>query len=241
MPQVSIITPTFNRQNLLPVLWEYVRGQTVQDFEWLVHDSSQRPAELFTEFEDARVTYIHASQAITVGAKRNYLCDMAKGDVIAQFDDDDFYSPRYIENMMKLMHDKNADFVKLFGFFLYQPKHNVLAYWDLERDFPLHFRLPLVDQPFPILNIGGIPDKWGYGFSYVYRRKVWQAIQFPDRNFQEDQVFADQAIKKFNSAGAQDFARSCLHIIHANNTSIAFPQQILPADNRGILFPLFRS
>ena len=40
MPQVSIITPTVNRQNLLPALWEYVCSQTVQDFEWLVHDSS---------------------------------------------------------------------------------------------------------------------------------------------------------------------------------------------------------
>ena len=71
---------------------------------------------------------------------------MANGDVIAQFDDDDFYSPRYVENMMTLMRDQNADFVKLFRFFLYQPKHNVFAYWDLERDFPLHFRLSPVDQ-----------------------------------------------------------------------------------------------
>ena len=33
-------------------------------------------------------------------------------------------------------------------------------------------------------------------------------------------------------------ACSCFHIIHASNTSIAFPQQILPADSRAILFPI---
>ena len=83
----------------------------------------------------------------SIGAKRNYLCDAANAEVIVQFDDDDFYAPHYVESMLSLMRDQNADIVKLFGFFLYQPKHKVFAYWDLERDFPLHFRLSPAGRP----------------------------------------------------------------------------------------------
>ena len=64
-----------------------------------------------------------------------------EGDIIAHFDDDDFYGPRYIEGMVSLMTDLNVDFVKLFGFFLYHRTHDVFAYWDLEREFPVHWRL----------------------------------------------------------------------------------------------------
>jgi Glycosyl transferase family 2 len=42
MPLVSIITPTFNRAELLPTIWECVRAQSFSDFEWLVLDRSRR-------------------------------------------------------------------------------------------------------------------------------------------------------------------------------------------------------
>jgi glycosyltransferase involved in cell wall biosynthesis len=243
MPQASIITPTFNRQTFLPALWECVGAQSVQDIEWLVHDHSPQRAALFDAINDPRVRYVHVPQEISIGAKRNYLCDAANGEVIVHFDDDDFYAPHYVESMLSLMRDQNADIVKLFGFFLYQPKHKVFAYWDLERDFPLHFRLSPADQPSAMSNNGQMPGRWGYGFSYVFHRKVWQAAQFPDQNHGEDSVFANTAVQqlKFRSAGMQDATRSCLHIIHASNTSIAFPQQILPAKSLPILFPKFHS
>jgi hypothetical protein len=81
--------------------------------------------------------------------------------------------------LLSLMRDQNADIVKLFGFFLYQPKHKVFAYWDLERDFPLHFRLSPANQPSAMSNNGQMPGRWGYGFSYVFHRKVCKQFNFP--------------------------------------------------------------
>jgi glycosyltransferase involved in cell wall biosynthesis len=243
MPQVSIITPTFNRQTLLPALWEGVCAQSVQDIEWLVHDHSLQRAAMFDAINDPRVRYVHVPREMSIGAKRNYLCDAAHGEVIVHFDDDDFYAPHYVESMLSLMRDQNADIVKLFGFFLYQQKHRIFAYWDLERDFPLHFRLSPADQPAAMWNNGQMSGRWGYGFSYVFHRKVWQAVQFPDQNHGEDAVFANTAVDQleFRSAGKQDVTCSCLHIIHDGNTSIAFPQQILLAESLPILFPKFHS
>jgi glycosyltransferase involved in cell wall biosynthesis len=141
MPQVSIVTPTINRQTLLPALWDYVRAQSVQDFEWLVHDGSPQPASMFHAINDSRVRYMHAPKAMTIGAKRNDLCQAANGKIIVHFDDDDFYGPHYIQRMVSFMNKESAHFVKLFGFFLYQQAHKIFAYYDLESDFPIHFRL----------------------------------------------------------------------------------------------------
>jgi glycosyltransferase involved in cell wall biosynthesis len=44
MPLVSIITPTKDRQALLADLWDCIKAQSVQDFEWLVHDGTSEPA-----------------------------------------------------------------------------------------------------------------------------------------------------------------------------------------------------
>jgi glycosyltransferase involved in cell wall biosynthesis len=239
MPRVSIITPTLNRQDLLPALWDCVRAQSVEDIEWLVFDGSPQRAPMFDGIDDPRVCYRHVADSMTIGAKRNALCDAAKGEIIAHFDDDDFYGPRYIESMISLMTDLNADFVKLFGFFLYHRTHDVFAYWDLEQEFPVHWRFDPRARPVPELNNGGTSGRWGYGFSYVFHRRVWEAVRFPNQDHDEDQIFADTAVARFKSAGRQDFTCSCLHVIHTTNGSSSFPQQVLPSDLLPQLFPNF--
>lgn len=240
MPRVSIITPTKDRQELLPALWDCVRAQSEQDFEWLVHDGSPQRASIFDAIDDPRVRYMHLPGQMRIGAKRNALCDAAKGEIIAHFDDDDFYGPRYIDGMVSFMADQHVDFAKLFGFFLYQRTHKIFAYLDLERDFPIHFRLePGAHHPVPELNNGHMTGRWGYGFSYLFHRRVWEKVRFPDENHGEDQIFANEAVARFRSDGKQDFGCSCLHILHTTNISIAFPQQILPAERLPQLFPDF--
>jgi|SRR5580700_603647 glycosyltransferase involved in cell wall biosynthesis len=242
MPRVSIITPTMNRQKLLPALWDCIRAQSVQDIEWLIHDGSSQPASMFDPINDPRVRYMHVPEAMTIGAKRNDLCRAANGEIIVHFDDDDFYGPHYIQGMISYMTAQNASFVKLFGFFLYQQTHKAFAYWDLERAFPIHFHVAPDRQPYLVPNNAHhMSDKWGFGFSFVFHRTVWEAVQFPDQNHGEDQKFADAVVARFKSDGKQDFDRTCLHIIHTSNTSAAFPQQILPTATLPQAFPDFRS
>jgi glycosyltransferase involved in cell wall biosynthesis len=139
MQRVSIITPTRGRQALLPRLWDCVRAQTVKDIEWLIFDDDSPQPASFEWTRDPLVSYRHEAGRKTIGEKRNDLCAAAKGEIIVHFDDDDYYGPRYIEGMVSFMTEKNADFVKLFGFFLYQEASDTFAYWDLETDFPVHW------------------------------------------------------------------------------------------------------
>jgi glycosyltransferase involved in cell wall biosynthesis len=97
MPNVSIITPTFNlRHAFLPTLWDCIRAQSFQDFEWLVCDDSPVRAPLFDTINDPRVSCIRLPAPTAIGAKRNALCAAAKANIIVHFDDDDFYARSYV-------------------------------------------------------------------------------------------------------------------------------------------------
>lgn len=242
MPKISIITPTKNREHHLPAIWDCVQKQSIQDVEWLISDDSPTPSSFLTGVArgNKNVRYLHDSKPLTIGAKRNLLVKEAKGDIIVHFDDDDYYAPGYIEAMLTLMANRNADIVKLFGFFLYHQRSGAYAYLDLEHGFPLHHVLhPQSDRiHFGQKSIGQF-EEWGYGFSFVYARKVWEAQPFPDQDHGEDQVFANAAIRRFNEAGMQDNQFLMLHVIHDSNTSIVYPQQLLPSDFGQAYFPGF--
>jgi cellulose synthase/poly-beta-1,6-N-acetylglucosamine synthase-like glycosyltransferase len=75
-------------------------------------DDAPRPAPIFDAIGDARVRYMHVPNRMTIGAKRNALSEAAGGEVVALFDDDDFYAPHYIADMLSLMDERSADFVQ---------------------------------------------------------------------------------------------------------------------------------
>ena len=63
-----------------------------------------------------------------------------------------------------------------------------------------------------------------------------EAAPFPHENHGEDQTFANTAVAHFTAAGKQDRDYSCVHVIHASNTSFCYPQQIWRKDQVAHLF-----
>lgn len=172
--------------------------------------------------------------------KRNALVAEAQGGIILHMDDDDHYTSCYIEGMLTLMANSGADFVKLFGFHLFHRRTGMYAYWDMQHSFPLHHLLQSDSEDFPVGPKAWRPnEEWGYGFSYVYRRHVWEAGPFPDTNGNEDMAFAERAIALFKHAGMQDRDFLMLHVIHDGNMSMAYPQQLLPQTFGEAYFPEF--
>lgn len=244
MTKISIVTPTQDREHHLRKIWNCVRTQTVKDFEWVVDDGSAQESKFMKDLaeKDDRVRYLHRSSPPTIGAKRNALVGDAQGEFIVHFDDDDYYVPAYVEEMLSLLAREKAAFVKLFGFYLYHQRSQLFGYWDLEVEFPLHY---IMDARRPDLQVApkrrNAQDEWGYGFSYVYERRVWEANPFPDLTFGEDQPFASAAIAKFPHAGMQDKSFLMVHVIHETNMSVVYPQQLLPFDLRDAHFRGFQA
>ena len=233
-PAVSIITPTFNRHALLEAQHVHVLAQSEQDFEWLILDDGPEASAYFAGLSDPRIRYQHLPGAkMRVSAKRNWLCERAKAPVIAQFDDDDYYAPRYLATMLARLGQTGADITKLSAWFVYSAQLKRLGYWDTAALLGLHFTF----GPEPVMNAffnKTVPDTMknnyaGYGFSYVFRKTMWEKAPFPHVEYASDFGFVSAALTK--GCRLDHFADTdglCLHVLRKDNMSKSFPQYLLP-------------
>jgi glycosyltransferase involved in cell wall biosynthesis len=241
-PAISIITPSFRRGRLLQLQHRTVLAQSEQDFEWLILDDSPEPSPYFLALSDPRVRYTHhAGARLSIGRKRNWLVERAQSEFIAHFDDDDFYARNYLETMRARLL-RGADLSKLSAWFVYTARMQKLGYWDTVITRGLHFRFS--SEPIkPVLlsetNAKAFETHYaGYGFSYVYRKALWQETPFPDQDANEDYGFLSAALEK--GCRLDHFADTeglCLHILRHDNTSVCYPQYVLPDFMLARLFP----
>jgi glycosyltransferase involved in cell wall biosynthesis len=240
-PLVSIITPTFNRHNYLPLAAKCVFEQTMSDFEWLVLDDSTTPSEFMKDLSNPRVVYEHDGEKQLIGKKRNRLIRKARANIIAQFDDDDFYGPDYLATMLSVMSQNSADIVKFFGFFLYSKHYNTFGYWDLMTKLGPHWVWSNAPASLTMLteqnNQGLKHTHLGFGFSYVFRKAVWEDTPFPEMNWNEDATFVLNAVRRFKLTGIHDQQFTCIHVLHKYSTSRCFPQYLIPNFLITKLFP----
>ena len=242
-PAVSIITPTFNRHALLRTQHRLLQAQSRQDFEWLILDDGPEPCSYFAGLSDPRIRYHHlAGPKMLVSAKRNWLCERAKAPAIAQFDDDDYYAPQYLATMLARLDESRADITKLSAWFVYSAQLKRLGYWDTAHALGLHFTF----GPEPVLNAffnQTVPDNMknnyaGYGFSYVFKKSMWETAPFPHVEYASDFGFVSAAMAR--GCRLDHFADTeglCLHILRRDNMSKSFPQYLLPDFMMEQLFP----
>jgi hypothetical protein len=100
---------------------------------------------------------------------------------------------------------------------------------------PVHFVLSPWDPFHAVSTVGwDAADDWvrrnlnGYGFASAWRRRVAEAVRFPDGDLGEDADFVERVVNAGFQAGyAADAEGLVLHVIHQNNVSRACPQALL--------------
>jgi glycosyltransferase involved in cell wall biosynthesis len=229
---VSVITPTYGRSYLLPHAYNIFKSQNIENIEWVVVDDSEHECAFMVELSDPRVRYIRVPERMSTGAKRNMAVDAARGRIIAQFDDDDYYAPNYLRTMIDCMSAGSAEFVKLTSFFLYSKIHKAYGYWESMKKDGLHYvwsANPSVEIVKFSVNADTEDMHLGYGFSYVFKKEVWEATGFQDIFFNQDTPFIKSAIANgFKIYLINDNSGICLHVLHGGNASRSFPQYIIP-------------
>ncbi len=107
-PLVSCIMPTFNRRRFIRQAVRNIRRQDYPAVELVVVDDGSEPiADMLTELPRAK--YIHVDQRVTIGHKRNVACEAAAGEILIQWDDDDWYAPNRISRQVSDIVLGNAD------------------------------------------------------------------------------------------------------------------------------------
>ncbi len=184
----------------------------------------------------------HAAGRVTIGEKRNQLIERATGDLIAFFDDDDFYAPDYLAAMAAALGD--ADLVKLSGWFALSVPDDAFFFWDTAQHQPLHYKVGEGAITF-VTSAQFKPDFAaknvdGYGFSYLFRRAESSAALCVSPTRASVRICRSCrrcAAPAASCEHVQDDAGLVVHLLHNRNSSVIFPQYRLPRALAARLFP----
>ena len=190
MSFVTCLCLTRNRPEWLPKAIESFQLQTFKCRELMILADGQDVSHLVPE-GDPRIRLIHLDGRPEIGAKRNYGCERAAGEVIAHFDDDDYSAPgRLADQIARLLESGKA----VTGF------HSMLftdgvRWWKYEGT-----------------------RNYAVGTSLCYRRSWWREHPFPAIQVGEDNamVAAAHAAGQLVTADAGDLMYATNH---AGNTS----------------------
>lgn len=110
---ISIVIPTYNRENVIKECVESILCQTYEDFEIIIVDdgSTDRTKKIVQQVEDSRLHYIYQDNQGACVA-RNHGIEAAKGEYIAFQDSDDKWEPKKLEKQLQvLLTNDNVDIV----------------------------------------------------------------------------------------------------------------------------------
>lgn len=115
MRTVSVVVPTYERDDVLPRALDSVLAQTYPDVEVVVVDdgSTDGTAAVVAEYRarDERVRFLAHEDNRGPSAARNTGIEAAEGDVIAFLDSDDELRPRFVERSVETLDETPEDCV----------------------------------------------------------------------------------------------------------------------------------
>ena len=102
-PFVSVLTPTYNRRKFIPIAIACFKAQVYprDRMEWIILDDGEdKVKDLFdiaaAEGLPIRYVALPDGEKLPIGAKRNRLTELTKGEIVVCWDDDDYYPPERV-------------------------------------------------------------------------------------------------------------------------------------------------
>lgn len=197
-PLVTCIMPTADRRAFVP---QAIRCFLSQDYAprelVVVDDGADAIADLVPA--DERIRYVRVKGPLSIGRKRNYACEMALGEVIVHWDDDDWSAPWRVRVQVDALQRAGAAVCGLSRLWFYDPL--VRRAWE--------YCYPQDALP------------WVAGGTFCYRRELWQRSPFPDVAAGEDTCF----VQSLRPAAVLPLADNSFYVatVHARNTT---PRQV---------------
>ena len=141
------------------------------------------------------IRYFRLPQKISLGAKLNLACKYANGNIIANWDDDDWYAARRLSYQVNTLYNSGTDVCGI----------NDLFYYGLRNKNAYRYVYPS-DQ-----------RTWLLGSSLCYKKKLWESHYFADINVGMDGLFV-WGIAPDRITVLPD-STIAVHMIHDSNVS----------------------
>lgn len=193
-PKVSCIMPTANRQKYIALATFYFIHQSYRDAELIIIDDGKESIQSLLP-EHHRIRYFYTDPIGKIGAKRNYACEKARGEIILHWDDDDYYGQDWITRSVTALENSTADICGLNNIVFYSAIQN--KYWRYKDD--------QTEKP------------WLSGATMAYHKSFWEKHPFKDMQIGEDNEYVWN-----NSASifAHDYNDGFIATLHGYNTTL---------------------
>ncbi|MDH3307058.1 MAG: glycosyltransferase [Acidimicrobiia bacterium] len=199
-PLVSCIMPTHNRRTFVPFAIEYFLRQDYPRRELIVvDDGTDSVADLIPD--DPSIRYVRLERPTSLGAKRNRACELAEGEVIVHWDDDDWSAPWRLSYQVSELLRTQSDVSGLRRVTFY----DIAAQAAWEYTYP-----PSRAKP------------WVSGGTLCYTKSLWERNAFPQLSQGESTAFLWQTRnKKVHSLTNSSFYVAMIHDANSGRKNTA--------------------
>lgn len=195
---VTVITCTRRPDSLNNIFENYYRQkQKIKELIIILHDNSMdqnKWSEEGSKFDNVRI--FQMDESISLGKCLNFAAARAAFNIIAKFDDDDYYGPKYLTDSIKAFYEVEADVIGKLTSYVYFQKEQILAIRHMGNE---NCYVKRIDGP-----------------SLIFKKSVLLKVKFRDISRGEDNWFCKDCIKK----GIKIYSVNHFHHIymrHANN------------------------
>jgi glycosyltransferase involved in cell wall biosynthesis/predicted O-methyltransferase YrrM len=198
-PVVSCITPTRDRRAFVPLAIECFLRQDYDARELVIVDDGADPVADLAGV-DPRIRYERLDDPAMLGKKRNIACKLARGEVIAHWDDDDWSAPNRLSAQVEALTQGDADLVGLDELYFFDPASGKAWLYG----YPQRTSRP-----------------WVAGGTLCYRRSFWEQHPFPAIKVGEDTRFVWAHRARVTAVGDKSLY---VATVHSGNTSAKRPR-----------------
>jgi hypothetical protein len=159
LPNISILTPTFNRKKFLPLMFYNIYHFTYpkEKIEWNILESNDNSLNNYEKlFDDKseitglenslgiKINYEYIDKRFSIGEKRNWLSNTSSHGYLINMDDDDLYLPTYLNHSIDILMNTNKDITgSLDMLFIYPQKNYQCSLIRCVKDFKLYHEATL--------------------------------------------------------------------------------------------------
>lgn len=218
--KVACVMPTGDRPQFLEAAIKCFLAQSFSTSHLYILDDGKSPSSFYVP-SDPRIHYFyeHAERRASTGLKRNATANLAKDySVIVHLDDDDWYHPDHVGNVVSLLERTGKQVVG----------YHTISYWR-ESD----------KKAFKYLDNSLRPH--AAGASLCYKRSFWEKHPFTDRDVAEDFLFTVDAMQYKELASEDGTAMLVARIHGANSCHPPFGGRTFPEIPISELPPMFLS
>jgi predicted O-methyltransferase YrrM len=186
--------PTYNRREFIPNAIRYFLRQDYDNKELIIIDDG---TDMIMDLvpDSPLIRYFRLDQKITLGAKLNMACGYANGDIIVNWDDDDWYAIRRLRYQIDALQQAQTDVCGI----------NHLLYYDLYKKNAYQYIYPANQRV------------WLLGSSLCYTRESWNRHHFAEIDVGMDGLFVWSMPS--NRVTVLPDPTFSVHMIHSSNVS----------------------